>query len=156
MDEVTQERAHRSWRIAERVKRLSDGLVRIGPWGLGVDAVIDWLPGGGPVYSAGAGALLIYEAIAAGASKATIARMTAYLLLDTGVSSVPLIGWAADALFTGHALAARATAGGFTYRANTHKVFIKRADVDKEQQYRLTDTTPVAPGDTIRIVERLF
>jgi polysaccharide export outer membrane protein len=49
-----------------------------------------------------------------------------------------------------------ATAGGFTYRANTHKVFIKRADVDKEQPYRLTDTTPVAPGDTIRIVERLF
>jgi hypothetical protein len=108
MDEVTRERAHRSWRIAERVKRLSDGLVRIGPWGLGVDAVIDWLPGGGPVYSAGAGALLIYEAIAAGASKATIARMTAYLLLDTGVSTVPLVGWAADALFTGHLFAARA------------------------------------------------
>jgi hypothetical protein len=108
MDEVTRERAHRSWRIAERVKRLSDGLVRIGPWGLGVDAVIDWVPGGGPIYSAGAGALLIYEAIAAGASKATLARMAAYLLLDTGASSVPLIGWAADALFTGHALAAGA------------------------------------------------
>jgi hypothetical protein len=73
-----------------------------------VDAVIDWLPGGGPVYSAGAGALLIYEAMAAGASKATIARMAVYLLLDTGASSVPLVGWAADALFTGHALAAGA------------------------------------------------
>jgi polysaccharide export outer membrane protein len=49
-----------------------------------------------------------------------------------------------------------ATAGGFTYRANEKRVFIKRADAPKEEEFRLTDTTPVAPGDTIRIVERLF
>jgi protein involved in polysaccharide export with SLBB domain len=49
-----------------------------------------------------------------------------------------------------------ATAGGFTYRANQGKVFIKRADDTKERAYKLTDTTPVAPGDTIRIGERLF
>jgi polysaccharide export outer membrane protein len=49
-----------------------------------------------------------------------------------------------------------ATAGGFTYRANQKRVFIKRADAEKEEPYTLADTTPVAPGDTIRIVERLF
>ncbi|HEY8572892.1 polysaccharide biosynthesis/export family protein [Phenylobacterium sp.] len=49
-----------------------------------------------------------------------------------------------------------ATAGGFTYRANEKRVFIKRADAPKEEAIQLTDTTPVAPGDTIRIVERLF
>lgn len=49
-----------------------------------------------------------------------------------------------------------ATAGGFTYRANIRKVFIKRAEADKEKAYPLTDLTPVAPGDTIRIAERLF
>lgn len=49
-----------------------------------------------------------------------------------------------------------ATAGGFTYRANQKKVYIKRADDSKERSYSLTDTTPVAPGDTIRIGERLF
>jgi protein involved in polysaccharide export with SLBB domain len=49
-----------------------------------------------------------------------------------------------------------ATAGGFTYRANQRKVYIKRADDTKERAYTLTDTTPVAPGDTIRIGERLF
>ncbi|WP_331536457.1 polysaccharide biosynthesis/export family protein [Phenylobacterium sp.] len=49
-----------------------------------------------------------------------------------------------------------ATANGFTYRANTKKVFIKRADSAKEQAYPLTSTTPVSPGDTIRIVERFF
>jgi len=49
-----------------------------------------------------------------------------------------------------------ATAGGFTYRANTRAVYIKRAGDSKEVQYILTTTTPVQPGDTIRIIERRF
>jgi protein involved in polysaccharide export with SLBB domain len=49
-----------------------------------------------------------------------------------------------------------ATANGFTYRANTKKVFIKRANSDKEVEYPLTSNTAVAPGDTIRIAERFF
>jgi protein involved in polysaccharide export with SLBB domain len=49
-----------------------------------------------------------------------------------------------------------ATAQGFTYRADTHKVFIKRAQTDSEKQAPLTPVTPVLPGDTIRIGERLF
>ncbi|HVI33724.1 polysaccharide biosynthesis/export family protein [Phenylobacterium sp.] len=53
-------------------------------------------------------------------------------------------------------LNAVATAEGFTYRANKGKVFIKRADGEKEEAYPLTSTTKVAPGDTIRIGERFF
>lgn len=53
-------------------------------------------------------------------------------------------------------LNAVATAEGFTYRANTKRVFIKRADSAEEREYPLTSTTPVAPGDTIRIAERFF
>jgi polysaccharide export outer membrane protein len=53
-------------------------------------------------------------------------------------------------------LNAVATANGFTYRANTKKVFIKRANSTAEQEVPLTSTTPVAPGDTIRIAERFF
>jgi polysaccharide export outer membrane protein len=49
-----------------------------------------------------------------------------------------------------------ATANGFTYRANKGKVYIRRADSTTEQEYPLTSTTPVAPGDTIRISERFF
>ena len=49
-----------------------------------------------------------------------------------------------------------ATASGFTYRADTKKVYIKRASEPQERQYPLTTTTPVAPGDTIRIGERFF
>jgi protein involved in polysaccharide export with SLBB domain len=53
-------------------------------------------------------------------------------------------------------LNAVATANGFTYRADTRRVFIKRANAPVEQEYPLTSTTPVAPGDTIRIKERFF
>jgi polysaccharide export outer membrane protein len=49
-----------------------------------------------------------------------------------------------------------ATAGGFTYRANDHRVEIRRADTADWVTYRLDPTTPVAPGDTIKIDERLF
>jgi hypothetical protein len=107
MDE-DRERAHRAWRRAERVRLLSDRVVGFGPWGLGVDGVLAWVPVAGTVYSVGAAALLLTEAVQAGASRKTIGRMAAYLGLDSVASGVPLIGWAIDTLFTGHAFAARA------------------------------------------------
>jgi protein involved in polysaccharide export with SLBB domain len=49
-----------------------------------------------------------------------------------------------------------ATAGGFSYRANTRTVFIKHAGQSAEREYPLTSQTPVQPGDTVRIAERYF
>jgi polysaccharide export outer membrane protein len=49
-----------------------------------------------------------------------------------------------------------ATAGGFTYRANRSRVFIRRANENVERSYPLTVATPVLPGDTVRIGERIF
>ena len=49
-----------------------------------------------------------------------------------------------------------ATAGGFTYRANIHKVFVRGARDTREHVVQLTGTTLVHPGDTLRIPERLF
>ncbi len=49
-----------------------------------------------------------------------------------------------------------ATAGGFSYRADTRRVFIKHADEIAEREYALTSTTSVLPGDTVRIPERRF
>jgi protein involved in polysaccharide export with SLBB domain len=49
-----------------------------------------------------------------------------------------------------------ATAGGFTYRANRTRVFIRHANESEERSYPLTVSTPVLPGDTVRIGERLF
>ena len=49
-----------------------------------------------------------------------------------------------------------ATAEGFTYRANKKIVILKGADETSEVRVDLTPTTRVMPGDTIRVLERLF
>ena len=53
-------------------------------------------------------------------------------------------------------LNAVATAGGFTYRANRGRVYIRHANEQEERAFPLTIATPVLPGDTVRIGERLF
>lgn len=102
------EKAHSAWRAAERIKRLSDRLIRLGPLGLGLDGVLAWVPVAGTAYSVGAGGLLIYHGIAAGASLPTLARMAGYILLDSAASVPPVVGWAVDTLFPGHLMAAGA------------------------------------------------
>lgn len=49
-----------------------------------------------------------------------------------------------------------ALAGGFTYRADSRRVYIKHDGEANETPYELTGSTPVLPGDTIRIPERRF
>lgn len=50
-----------------------------------------------------------------------------------------------------------AAAGGFTYRANTGKVFLRRADDTGEKTVDLRHlSVTIMPGDTLRIGERYF
>jgi protein involved in polysaccharide export with SLBB domain len=49
-----------------------------------------------------------------------------------------------------------AAAGGFTYRANERKVYLRRAGVGTEEEYTLNAPVLVYPGDNIRIPERYF
>jgi protein involved in polysaccharide export with SLBB domain len=53
-------------------------------------------------------------------------------------------------------LNAVATAGGFTYRAQTKRVYIRRAGETREESYSVTSELAVSPGDTIRVGERFF
>jgi hypothetical protein len=106
MNENARARAHRAWRTADQVKRVSDDMIRIGPWGLGLDGLLAWAPGVGTAYSLGAGGLLLYEAAQSGASKATLGKMAAWLAADSLFSGVPVAGWAIDTFFRGHLMAA--------------------------------------------------
>ncbi|MBI1685784.1 DUF4112 domain-containing protein [Caulobacter hibisci] len=101
-------RAHKAWRNAETIKRLSDRLIGIGPIGIGLDGVLAWVPGANTAYTLGAAGLLAYHAVQAKASAATLARMAAYILFDSSTSAVPGLGWAIDTLFPGHLMAAKA------------------------------------------------
>lgn len=97
-------------RSVERIRKLSDRAVGLGPFGIGLDGLLAWIPGAGAAYSVGAGGLLILHAVRARARPQTIAKMVAFLTADalTDVVPIPLLPAVADMLFTGHAWAADA------------------------------------------------
>lgn len=49
-----------------------------------------------------------------------------------------------------------AVAGGYTYRANRRRAYIRRVGEAQERRYDLEDAVSIQPGDTIRIGERYF
>ena len=50
-----------------------------------------------------------------------------------------------------------ALAGGFTYRANTRTVYVRRADASGEVSVNTDgEKVPILPGDNIRVPERYF
>jgi protein involved in polysaccharide export with SLBB domain len=49
-----------------------------------------------------------------------------------------------------------ATAGGFTYRANENKVYLRRAGATVEETYPLDSPVLIFPGDNVRVPERYF
>jgi polysaccharide export outer membrane protein len=49
-----------------------------------------------------------------------------------------------------------AQAGGFSYRANHKRAFVRHDSETAEQRLDLQSSTPVRPGDTIRIPQRIF
>jgi polysaccharide export outer membrane protein len=53
-------------------------------------------------------------------------------------------------------MAAVAKAGGFSYRANRTRAFIRHENEPNEQAYGLSPGLAVRPGDTVRIGERYF
>ncbi len=96
------------WSRVEGVRKLSDRVIGIGPWGVGMDGLLTWIPLVGGAYSVGAGALLFASAFQAKASPSTLAKMAAYLVFDVATTEVPVVGSAVDFFFVGHQFAGRA------------------------------------------------
>ena len=96
------------WSNVEGVKKLSDRMIGIGPFGLGLDAMLTWVPVVGTVYTVGTGGWLMLQAVRAKATPATLARMGAYMAIDTATGTVPLAGDIVDTFFPGQLMAARA------------------------------------------------
>jgi hypothetical protein len=90
-----------------RVGRLSDALVRLGPFSIGLDGVLSWIPGVGELYSMAAAAFILVQAVRAGVPVHVIATCAALMALRTTVSAIPLAGPAAADLFLAHKWSAR-------------------------------------------------
>src|SRR5258706_7953682 len=100
--------AHRVWLAAEKIKLVSDRLVGLGPFGVGLDGLLAFVPVAGGLYSLTAGGWLILEAVRVGASPWTLARMAAYVGFNTVSAEIPIIGQTFDFFFRGHLMAATA------------------------------------------------
>ncbi|WP_420478163.1 DUF4112 domain-containing protein [Brevundimonas sp. FT23028] len=102
------------WSNVERVKKLSDRVIGIGPFGIGMDGLLTWIPALGTAYTLGAGGWLLLQGVRARAAPGTLVRMVSYLGLDTvttAVGEVPFLDFVpsvVDVLFPGHLMAARA------------------------------------------------
>ncbi len=100
--------AHRVWLTAERIKLVSDRLVALGPFGVGLDGLLAFVPVAGGLYSLVAGGWLIMEAVRVKAHPWTLTRMAAYIGFNTVSAEVPIIGQTFDFFFRGHLMAATA------------------------------------------------
>ena len=89
------------------VGRLSDSLVRIGPFRLGVDGILSWAPGIGELYSAAAAAFIIIQGLRAGVAPHILVICAALMGSRTLVSAIPLAGPVAADLFTAHRWSAK-------------------------------------------------
>lgn len=96
------------WSNVEGVKKLSDRVIGIGPFGMGLDAMLTWVPVVGTAYTVGTGGWLMVQAVRAKATPATLARMGAYMAIDTATGTVPIAGDIVDTFFPGQLMAARA------------------------------------------------
>jgi len=98
---------HRIRDSVAMVGRLSDGLVRLGPLGIGLDGVLSWVPGVGEAYGAAAGAFLVIQGARAGVSVPLLLGAAAMMSVRTSLAAVPLIGPVFADLFTAHSWSAR-------------------------------------------------
>ncbi len=108
MREITAVEAHSTWIRAEKIKCVADRLAGWGPFSVGLDGLLAFVPFAGTMFSLGAGAWLLLEGVRARATAFTLARMGFYVGFRTAVSVVPLEGWVVDFLFRGHMFAANA------------------------------------------------
>ena len=95
------------WSNVEGIKKLSDRAIGIGPFGVGLDGLLTWIPVVGTVYSVGAAGWLLTQAVRAKASPGTILQMVGYLGVDVATGEVPVAGDVVDFFFPGHLMAAK-------------------------------------------------
>jgi len=99
----------KSYDAVNAAKRLSDGLVKLGPINIiGLDGILAWIPLAGPIYSIGASLFMLYHGIRARIDIVTLAQILIFLFIDSGLGiaeDIPFIGEVmagANTLFQGH------------------------------------------------------
>ena len=103
----TRAEVERARAMMQRIGDLSDNIVGVGPFGIGLDGVLAWVPFVGTAYSVGAGGLLLYEGWRAKVGPARMGAAAALMLSRTMVGVVPLFGDILVDLVRGHRISAK-------------------------------------------------
>jgi len=82
--------------FAEKLAWLMDGMIRVGPWSVGLDGLIGLIPGFGDVLGGLIGMIIVWRAAQAGIPRIALARMVTNIAIDTFVGSIPIFGDAFD------------------------------------------------------------
>ena len=88
------------------VGRLSDSIVKLGPFSLGIDGVLSWIPVVGELYSTAAGAFIVVQGARAGVPIPVLAGAAALMVVRTTVDVAPVFGALFADVFTAHKWAA--------------------------------------------------
>ena len=97
---------HNTRLAIENLRRVSDRLVGMGPFGIGLDGLLGAIPGLGEflgaIYSVGAGVLLLVHGWRGRASAGVLFQVAVLVGLRTLSNFIPLAGGVVDMLFTAH------------------------------------------------------
>lgn len=94
-------------RSVELVGRLSDGLIRVGPFRLGAEAALDWIPVVGEVYGSAAAIFLLVQGFRAGVPIRILSVCAALMFGRTLIAAAPIAGPLAADVLALHGLSAR-------------------------------------------------
>jgi len=91
----------------ETVGKLSDGLIRLGPFRLGADAALSWIPFVGEIYSGAAAAYLLVQGARARVPLGTLVVAAGLMGGRTLITAIPFAGPAAADVLALHGVSAR-------------------------------------------------
>ena len=113
-------------RRLDRLAKLMDSALRIPGTKIrfGADSALNLIPGAGTVVAQSMSAYVIWEARRLGVPNSIMMKMIGNLLIDTAISSVPVVGWVGDVF----------------YKANLKNVALLREHLDRDG--RVIDVVP--------------
>jgi hypothetical protein len=72
--------------------KLSDGWLRLGPWGIGLDGVLSWIPGMGEIFGTVAASYLLIQGLRARVPLTTLALAAVLMGGRTVFTVAPFVG----------------------------------------------------------------
>ena len=89
------------------VGTLSDSIVHFGPFSIGIDGVLSWIPVVGEIYSLAAGAFIVAQGARAGVPASVLVGAAMIIGVRTFGDMIPFAGPLFADVFTAHKWAAR-------------------------------------------------